>query len=173
MDDVEEWLKCLYHTQGQISSRTKNINIFKYYCSNEIYNDIVNDDDLININFYIISYVMSEIMRNDKELSAFSNLMNQLFRKSRRGTKIIFVDRNENSVDDTIRKVVDNDLVSLSEKRYPSLDRYPSTGSTNNFQIHHDETLTSFGNLYDNLKNKCNESPELGGNAFWVIGTRN
>ena len=174
MDEVEEWLGCLYHIQGQISSRTKNIDIIKYYYSNEVYGDIVNDDNLKNIDFYIISYVISEIMRNDEKLSAFSNLMNQLFRKSRRGTKIIFVDRNENSVDAIIRKVVDNDLVSLSEKRSPSWDRYPSSsGSTNNFQIEYDEKLASFGDLYENLKINFNESPELGGNVFWVVGTIN
>ena len=173
-DYVEEWINCLYHTQKQISVRSpkKPINILKFYCNDESYGNILDDDNLLDTKLYIISYVISEIMQNHGKLIAFRDLINGLFRRSSSGTKIIFVDRNENSVDETIRTIVEDDLVSLSEKRYPSSARSPSESMTKNFRIRNDERLNSFGNLHDNLKTRFNESPELMGNVFWVIGTR-
>lgn len=165
LDRVKEWIDSWFAIKREIERRFENnigtdrnkwpVIFSGNFCSVDITNmsNFGNLGNLYNHDFYILSYVLSEIFDESEEFITFlGNMVNY----SPRGSKFIFIDRRGPRWEDRVRLISEQVGLELSELRH----------SKSNMSS--DEQVTDLGELVDDVGRR----PRLTWDAFWVVGTK-
>jgi hypothetical protein len=127
------------------------------------------------IDIFIISYMFSEICKDQIKLNSFQNLLYKIAYNAKKGTKIIFIDRNEMIVKNELVEVLRRARISVTELNYPSqnLKRTCTRHDAEKVNFKMDIDIAQIYQVNDFWKQMIINgiNPKLGGNVFYLIGT--
>ena len=106
---------------------------------------------------FVVSYVVSHIYTSEG-LSQFGAFIRSVIDSAPKGSKFLFIDRNEREWDKSVTTLLDHPGIEISGTYFSSSD---SPGDPR-------EEKSDLGVLYEHL----NVFPRLSWNIFWVVGTK-
>lgn len=127
------------------------------------------------IDIFIMSYVFSEICKDQIKLNSFQKLFNTIAFNAKKGSKIILIDRNEPIVKNELVEVLRRARISVTELNYPSqnLKRTFTRHDAEKVNFKMEIDIGQIDQVNDFWKQIINNGiePRLDGDVFYLIGT--
>jgi tetratricopeptide (TPR) repeat protein len=127
------------------------------------------------VDIFIMSYVFSEICKDQIKLNSFQKLLHKIAYNGKKGSKIILIDRNEKDVKKELVEVLRRAGISVTELNYPSqnLKRTCTRHDAEKVNFKMDIDIGQICQVNDFWKQLISNGihPKLDGNVFYLIGT--